>query len=127
MNIEKNLFNPKRLKFKKVNDRIKIWIDALRSDHYAQGGERELYGVNTNTYCCLGVANSACALNECSRFYLETTYRKMGLKDQFGSVGLNSLSVMNDRLGATFTELADLIELHHKEALNWLSTQENSK
>jgi hypothetical protein len=75
----------------------------------------------------LGVANSACALSESSPYYLQTTYRKMGLKDQFGSVCSNSLAVMNDTQEATFPELADLIELHHKEALNWLSTQENSK
>lgn len=127
MAIERNLFDPKLLKFKSVRKRIDKWIKALRSGKYKQSREGRLYYPLNNSYCCLGVANEVCRLNEENAYYLTKKFKLLGLRDNKGSDSpYHSLAGRND-FGTSFCYLADLIEEHYTEALKWLSTQENSK
>lgn len=112
------------------------WIKALRSGRYCQAqgmlkGE-SLDNENKVGYCCLGVANKACRLNEKSETALNSTYRKLGLRghsgklagsvyydlpDGRGQVGFSNLAAANDSKafngrGLSFEDIADLIETY---------------
>lgn len=105
---------------------IRRWVDALRSGAYHQGRKR-LYRPVDNTYCCLGVL---CDLHrqdvggewvvtagmQDARYFgnsvrLPGEVRAWaGLKYAALLMPYRSLIVLNDSVGLTFTEIADLIE-----------------
>jgi hypothetical protein len=109
----------------------RIWVDALRSGEYKQG-DGCLFDPETQSYCCLGVANCVLELGEGDEHVLEYTYQQLGLRGQSGAiVGLSleafkelhdlpagydptftiELTALNDR-GWSFSKIADLIEQH---------------
>jgi len=104
------------------------WIAELRSGKYKQGTGR----LNRNgSFCCLGVLCEMVAVEagvkvtqdiyepECVRYDEEVAgvpekiMRYADIKDTLGSYGSsNLLSKDNDIFGASFTEIADIIEAH---------------
>lgn len=92
------------------------WLAALRSGEYQQG-KYELYA--DGTYCCLGVANKVCNLQEESESSLLCTYEDMGLYSDSGAVKnvslygdgeYLSLVELNDTRQWSFSKIADFIE-----------------
>ncbi len=108
----------------------RLWVEALRSGKYQQG-RMALRDLRTGGFCCLGVACQISGLGawsafpdvaetpmyqigdvHYSRMYLPYPVRKwLGLATDSGVlVGSgNTLSAKNDG-GASFTEIADIIE-----------------
>ena len=92
------------------------WLAALRSGEYQQG-KYELYA--DGKYCCLGVANKVCNLQEEGESSLLCTYGDMGLYTDAGSVknislhgdsDYCSLIELNDTREWSFLDIADFIE-----------------
>lgn len=92
------------------------WIDALKSGKYQQCGKTLC---NEGKYCCLGVANEVCELEEEDKNSLLNSYDLLGL---YGSLGdleeygmivdgskYYALGEANDA-GASFKEIAEFIE-----------------
>ena len=113
-------------------ERIKMWIDALRSDEYVQGRGKLC---NNGRYCCLGVATALYIqvenehgniqpLNLLDGLYMPLIVAEwygipkelLSYRDQVvaydGFMGRNSWSLwlMNDQLNKNFKEIADVIE-----------------
>lgn len=108
----------------KLNPVAQKWVEALRSGKYEQATKRLRQG---NRFCCLGVACDLYATEhdkQWDRTYFDGEYavlpqsvqKWLGLKTDIG--GCTSewrcLSDENDH-GATFDEIADLIEQHADE------------
>lgn len=101
----------------------KKWLKALRSGKYEQGESQlrtylEGGGV---AYCCLGVADEVCSMNERSSDILKWTYYQLGLRTEKGMfkgltlTGPNgheseSLVEANDDGRCSFLEIASFIE-----------------
>jgi hypothetical protein len=101
----------------------KLWVEALRSGKYQQA--RAQLHDDDGAMCCLGVACDVSGLDEWQGRYGGLYYggkyavlpapvkHWLGLRDNTGEFGPNlndySLANRNDK-GATFAELADLIE-----------------
>lgn len=111
-------------------ERIKLWVDALRSGEYKQG-EGRLARVN-NTYCCLGVACDLAIKNgvdiirqiyiidNCYSYDDEASFLPLKVREWLGfnsndthgklsSSRYDTLTKANDS-GLSFNEIADLIE-----------------
>lgn len=88
----------------------KKWIEELKSEKYKQG-KGCLYDKNSDSYCCLGVANKVCELGELFEGTLVTTFKKIGLYNNEGSSsdGSYSLISMND-FGNSFKDIAKIME-----------------
>jgi hypothetical protein len=104
-----------------VVERVRRWIDALRSGMYAQGhGELETLLEDKCLHCCLGVAKVVCQLPEKGKATLTHTFQDLGLTSEWGRLanlpyappiqGKLNLTNLNDNEGWNFTELAALIE-----------------
>jgi hypothetical protein len=94
------------------------FVDALRSGEYTQG-RLQLYNKNSDSYCCLGVANVVCDLKESSDIFLDNTYEQLGLRNRYGSLHKDiyvntlkyvSLLEMNDTGQMSFKDIANFIE-----------------
>ena len=88
------------------------WIKALKSGKYIQGKDR-IYDVNTDTYCCLGVACDIVNCKSDSNFIIFTNSRKIP-KILKGASKENKLVKklvdMNDYSQKSFKEIAKWIE-----------------
>ena len=97
-----------------LNDFAKKWVEALRSGKYAQTKRQLAYG---ESYCCLGVACELAIDSGIISSYESTdnglpeeVQNALGLRFSIGVYGKNtSLAGINDK-GATFNEIADIIE-----------------
>ena len=102
-------------------ERRKIWVEALRSGKYEQG-RATLFA--DGKFCCLGVACDLFAeefglhvsenrgrrsYNGRSAYLPDPLCDALGLADIGGEYIGHSLTDLNDR-GATFAEIADIIE-----------------
>jgi hypothetical protein len=96
----------------------KLWISELKSNTYNQT-TKVLFDSEINGYCCLGVCNKVCDLQEEDSICLEHTFHLIGLRDDEGSLKepieineckYNSLVELNDYAGLTFKEIAELME-----------------
>ena len=103
-------------------DRMKLWVEALRSGEYQQG--KTLLRVEDN-FCCLGVACEVAikngvninviqtdryfSYNDATHSLPQAAMEFFGIKDNFGSFRENALSAENDR-GTSFQEIANIIE-----------------
>ena len=68
---------------KQIRKDIKKWFEALDGGEYKQGkGVLESGG----RYCCLGVANKVCKLEENCDVSLEDTFEEIGLLSEFGRI-----------------------------------------
>lgn len=108
-----------------MNPEVKaVWIEALRSGEYKQTQAGVLVNPLESSYCCLGVL---CSLNGTGEFHQreEAPYYKLSSQESRGaSYGvpfevLNWAGLLNDEPvkfvalndgGATFSEIADVIE-----------------
>ena len=104
-----------------MNANAKAWVAALRSGKYAQG--KNLLRTATGRFCCLGVACELAAeagviasftdggygIEHENKVLPEQVINWLGLRNDAGYYGGNSLAQMNDS-GATFDNIADLIE-----------------
>ena len=87
----------------------KFWIEALRSGKYRQIQHRLFSDAG---YCCLGVLCKISRKRIDEQFALPVSVlRWAGLHDNDPMLGDCSASRWNDS-GATFAEIADLIERH---------------
>ncbi len=108
-----------------MNQEIKrAWIAALRSGEYRQG-QTELHNVEKNTFCCLGVlcdlhmrATSAGSWGDFGVYLGECATLPSAVVDWAGVPDYNPnvedgrgecIAEVNDN-GATFEEIADIIE-----------------
>jgi hypothetical protein len=123
-------FNYSLLYDETVKSNIEKWIVALRSGEFKQG-RRCLHDKLLKTYCCLGVANEVCQLNETSDQVLLGTHKLMGLVYARGAYVLSgkteALSSMNDSGKFTFDEIADVIEQHYNECLKTIEGEQNER
>lgn len=108
---------------KKLTPAQQLWVDALRSGEYKQTTDTLQNG---RGYCCLGVAcavaqkNGITVLVDADDHSMlgdslsdQTDVKKwLGLSQYHGAIGhtQTQLTVLNDRGGLTFSELADVIE-----------------
>ena len=96
------------------------WVEALRSGNFIQGRGRLCVG---DRYCCLGVANEVCNLQEGSDIALHTTNALMGLRNQSGNFETpildeyTSLIGLNDDFELTFPQIANFIVKNVLQAL----------
>jgi hypothetical protein len=104
-----NLFDKESLKDTQVQTNIKTWIEALKSGEYKQG--KYLLN-NNNKYCCLGVADKVCKLNEEDPESLYSSHKSVGLVDDEGVMKGNKdcLSNLNDEKDWNFEEIANLLQ-----------------
>lgn len=91
-------------------ERLKQWIEALRSGKYWQCQNR-LRDKQTNTYCCLGVASDLCPDVEwvdgaSGNYVSRSKIDYLGLTDS----QIYDLINLNDMQKAPFSEIADYIE-----------------
>lgn len=94
----KNLDNP----FKLDSEQKTIWLNALRSGKYLQGkGQLQFEGINS--YCCLGVFQEVCSIENRDGCYLPHKV----IPD---SIQID-LATMNDS-GKSFEEIANYIEIN---------------
>jgi hypothetical protein len=105
-----------------LNEFAKEWVKALRSGKYKQA-KNVLYEADRNAFCCLGVACDISGLppekwhgNEYTVLPLEVQ-EKLNLSSKYGcfqedttSSRINSLVNLNDNLGYSFDQIADIIE-----------------
>ena len=113
-----------------MNDNAKLWVATLRSDIYTQG-KGALHDIVEDKYCCLGVA---CKLFTGKleknvqwpyMYYGDTMANDLpdkvrewlNLSSRSGRYSGSSLICDNDS-GATFEEIADLIESEPKGLFN---------
>lgn len=120
--------------YKDVNSFVKDWTKALRSGEYEQGkGVLRRVGVKKDTYCCLGVAADLLVKNGHQAKWMEGNSHiipvatKSSRGGRYGSSSTISgvaprwlqqwlmdkegvLVHMNDRVGATFTDIAEWLE-----------------
>jgi hypothetical protein len=100
-------------------EELEIWIDALRSGEYKQiKGKLN----NLDGYCCLGVACKVLIPNEklnlvgeiiLGSFVHDQINAPQWLRDinvDFESKTGITLSMLNDKNGASFNEIADILE-----------------
>lgn len=93
-----------------MNPEIKAkWLEALRSGKYRQC--RGILKADTGAYCCLGVLREIVEPGSASSY---ADHNKLLTEEFLSSVGLtigdeSRFSEMNDK-GATFLEIADIIE-----------------
>jgi len=107
----------------KLNPVAQKWVEALRSGEYKQASQalRENDG-----FCCLGVLCDLAGKHGLGEWEQDTWFlgcgasvpvevrQWSGLKTSYGTLGNRTLAEMNDD-GATFAEIADLIEQHADE------------
>lgn len=104
----------------------KDWVAALRSGKYEQG-TGELYNVDHNRFCCIGVAAVVAGINRSELTiagYLdgsgpsgldqkELEKTPLALRgDNFDNPIVSILTKMNDDYHNTFDQIADYIETH---------------
>lgn len=90
------------------------WIAALRSGEYKQG-RGQLYDINNNTYCCVGVYAKCNGMNltKNGMDFLESAdsgLYYMPLQKHIGINLVRKLVEMNDSGVKSFIEIADFIE-----------------
>lgn len=102
-----------------MNQEIKkLWVAALRSGKYKQGVGSLLNRVDE--YCCLGVLCDLAVKKQVVHSFLDAHNGRnevpgdivrlwAGLTDSNPQIANSSLAQLNDQ-GATFTEIADIIE-----------------
>lgn len=86
------------------------WIAALRSGEFEQN-RGSLYW--KGKYCCLGVLAKVSGLNEMtweSEGCIPSTY--VLLDEAIGGHWVSQLAGMNDNLGASFSEIADYVDIN---------------
>ena len=127
--VDFSLFNHNKFDDKKVRDRVRKWIKALKSGKFTQGsgkleilpGEFSLIGgdndSNESHYCCLGVANKVCKLRQRpEQGTLSHSWALLGLNNsggEFRGVMLDrnyALTDLNDRYGWSFDDIANLLQ-----------------
>lgn len=96
---------------------VKEWVAALRSGKYAQG--KHALRTQTNAYCCLGVAYDIATegkgwVNESGwvtsdGFSTDLSY-DLNLRLGLSFSDVRRLMRMNDKLGTSFSGIADWIE-----------------
>ena len=98
--------------------RRKAWIDALRSGKYKQG--HGCLGDDVQGYCCLGVGCAVTGVKFHHTDAVSVEFTKwVGLRLSVGVCEINnritSLMRMNDNVGYTFDQIADVIESNPPE------------
>lgn len=102
-----------------LNENAKNWVVALRSGDYKQG-RGQLYCVNTDSYCCLGIGAkqidldfSGNVLDENNEDSYQKVAKYLGFQTIYGGFTRDSqyteLTILNDD-GATCLEIADIVE-----------------
>lgn len=104
-------------------ERIKKWVDALRSGKYkqARGALRENVGEGEYTYCCLGVATDIYEKETGNEIeWKNKEYLPLEVMDWYGLEANNPeltvdsydypASELNDELFWSFRDIADAVE-----------------
>lgn len=88
---------------------IKEWVAALRSGKYNQG-RWQLFSVDNNLYCSLGVACEISKIPKSGMGFEMTD--PVWFKDRYGlsREQMAALIYLNDELEFTFDKIADVIE-----------------
>jgi hypothetical protein len=110
-----------------LNEFAKEWVKALRSGKYKQA-KNVLFNADRNAFCCLGVA---CDISGVSReewhgsnytVLPQEVQEKLNLRSKCGrflDAGIyTSLVMLNDSLGYSFDQIADIIESEPKWLFN---------
>lgn len=110
-----------------IRNRIQKWVNALESGEFKRGVGALCCD---DKYCCLGVAEEVCRLNEVSNSILTHTYNKLGLNTPNGDftnrIGeVTCLVDYNDEKGYSFKKIATVIRsnpsgLFNDEVANYL-------
>ena len=124
--VDYSLFNHNKFDDKKVRDRVRKWIKALKSGKFTQGsgrleilpGEYSRIGgdndSNESHYCCLGVANKVCKLRQRpNQGTLSHSWELLGLYNSCGDCidMMNyALTDLNDRYDWSFDDIANLLQ-----------------
>lgn len=127
-----------------VTERRERWVEALRSGKYKQG-KQVLHDIDNNTYCCLGVAcdlfkddtklqlgtqnmymshqGTRVQTYDNHPFYLPVSVAEfLNIKDTGALKCGSTLGYKNDK-GATFNEIADIIESGQLKELHELADE----
>jgi hypothetical protein len=100
-----------------MNDRVKKWIEALRSDKYQQGIECLCYN---GRYCATGVLCEVAVENDVKvevtwsngmRYYDDkSSFPPKKVREWIGIESLSDIILLNDSKHSSFKEIADYIE-----------------
>jgi hypothetical protein len=118
-----------KITIQQYQERLDKWLEALRSGDYKQ--TKRALSDNQGGFCCLGVACDLSGLGKWGvnkrgitylnneKFLPDQVMKYYGLRNSMGAFSYKDcLASENDR-GATFTEIADIIEKLHDILFTW--------
>lgn len=92
------------------------WVAALRSGNYRQGNH-QLYRIDDQSFCCLGVLCEVAKLERRGDTYYHTTSQSDQFlpesfreKAKISNIAMRKLTRLNDKERMTFPQIADYIE-----------------